>query len=46
VVVHIDQAPGERNQVGVEFMLANPTFWRVAFPPKDWTSRHPDAKSG
>jgi hypothetical protein len=46
VVVHIDRVPGEQSQVGVEFMLPNPTFWRVAFPPKDWTPRHPDAKSG
>jgi len=34
------------NSGGVEFMLPNETFWRVAFPPKDWTPRHPDAKSG
>jgi hypothetical protein len=45
VVVHIDKFPGEQIQLGVEFMLPNPTFWRVAFPPKDWTPRHPDAKS-
>lgn len=44
-VVHIDRFPGEQIQVGVEFMLPNPTFWHVAFPPKDWTPRHPDAKS-
>ena len=46
IVVHVDRVPGEQIQVGVEFMLPNPTFWRVAFPPKDWTPRHPDAKSG
>jgi hypothetical protein len=45
VVAHIDKFPGEQIQVGVEFMLPNPTFWHVAFPPKDWTPRHPDAKS-
>ncbi len=45
VVVHLELIPGEPTQVGVEFMLPNPTFWRVAFPPKDWTTRHPDAKS-
>jgi PilZ domain len=45
VVAHIGSFPGEPPQVGVEFMLPNPTFWRVAFPPKDWTPRHPDAKS-
>ena len=45
VVVHLERIPGEPTHVGVEFMLPNPTFWRVAFPPKDWTPRHPDAKS-
>lgn len=45
VVVHVDRFPGEQTQVGVEFTLPNPTFWRVSFPPKDWTPRHPDAKS-
>jgi len=46
IVAHVDRAPGEQTtKVGVEFMLPNQTFWRVAFPPKDWTPRHPDAKS-
>jgi hypothetical protein len=45
VVVHLERIPNEPTQVGVEFMLPNPTFWHVAFPPKDWTPRHPDAKS-
>jgi len=44
VVAHVDR---RRNspQVGVEFLLPNPLFWHVAFPPRDWTPRHPDAKS-
>lgn len=46
VVAHVDKIPGEQTRVGVEFMMPNQTFWRVAFPPKDWTPRHPDAKSG
>jgi hypothetical protein len=45
VVVHVKRVIGEQFQVGVEFLLPNPTFWRVAFPPKDWSPRHPDAKS-
>jgi len=45
VVAHIDKAPGEQTKVGVEFLLPNPMFWHVAFPPKDWTPRHPDAKA-
>jgi PilZ domain len=45
VVAHIDRHQRGHPQVGVEFMLPNPIFWHVAFPPKDWTPRHPDAKS-
>jgi len=45
VVAHIDRRRGEHPQVGVEFALPNPMFWHVAFPPKDWTPRHPDAKA-
>jgi PilZ domain len=44
VVAHIAKYQGAQPQVGVEFMLPNPIFWHVAFPPKDWTPRHPDAK--
>lgn len=43
-VIHIDKLAGEAPHVGVEFRLPNPTFWHVAFPPKDWTPRHPEAK--
>src|SRR5229473_3194340 len=45
VVAHIGKRPSDRTQVGLEFTLPNPMFWHVAFPPKDWTPRHPDAKS-
>jgi hypothetical protein len=45
VVAHIEKYQGSQPQVGVEFMLPNPIFWHVAFPPKDWTPRHPHAKS-
>jgi c-di-GMP-binding flagellar brake protein YcgR len=45
VVAHIGKHQSAEPQVGVEFMLPNPIFWHVAFPPKDWTPRHPDAKS-
>src|SRR5229473_812339 len=45
VVAHIDRHHREHPQVGVEFALPNPMFWHVAFPPKDWTPHHPDAKS-
>ncbi len=45
VVAHIDRHQSDHPQVGVEFILPNPMFWHVAFPPRDWTPRHPDAKS-
>jgi hypothetical protein len=45
VVAHIDRSQGQHPQAGVEFTLPNPMFWHVAFPPKDWTPRHPHAKS-
>ena len=45
VVAHIDRRQSDQPQVGVEFVLPNPMFWHVAFPPKDWSPRHPDAKS-
>jgi len=45
VVAHIDRRQSDHPQVGVEFALPNPMFWHVAFPPKDWSPRHPDAKS-
>jgi hypothetical protein len=44
VIAHIGRREGDHIQVGVEFMLPNPIFWHVAFPPRDWTPRHPDAK--
>jgi hypothetical protein len=31
-------------EVGIEFMKDAPSFWRVAFPPADWTLRSPEAK--
>jgi hypothetical protein len=43
-VVHINKTVGQQVQVGSEFLLPNPAFWRVAFPAKDWIPRHPDAK--
>lgn len=45
VVAHIARQKSDPPQVGVEFTLPNPMFWHVAFPPKDWTPRHPHAKS-
>lgn len=43
VSLGLDQ-PGKR-EVGIEFELSSPRFWRIAFPPSDWTPRSPDAKA-
>ena len=32
-------------EVGLEFSDARPSFWRVAFPPEDWSSKHPEART-
>ena len=34
-----------RAEVGVEFTSSHPTFWRVAFPPDDWSSKRPEART-
>jgi hypothetical protein len=31
-------------EIGLEFSSPHPTFWRVAFPPEDWTPKHPEAR--
>jgi len=43
-VVHIGNRLAEKTEVGIEFMQPAPKFWRIAFPPEDWTPRHPDAR--
>ncbi len=46
VVANLGMAhKGSRPQVGLEFTHPNPKFWRVAFPPVDWSPRHPDARA-
>jgi len=42
----MDINPGANGvpEVGVEFAKATPRFWRVSFPPADWSSRSPEAK--
>ena len=32
-------------EIGLEFIVPRPTFWRVAFPPEDWSPKHPDARA-
>ena len=34
-----------KSEVGLEFSVPRPTFWRVAFPPEDWSPKHPEART-
>src|ERR1700675_4696633 len=43
-VVNFDRQANGLQEVGIEFSGERQNFWRVNFPPVDWTSRSPDAK--
>ena len=43
-VVDINPSRNNLSEVGVEFREASAHFWRVAFPPSDWSVRSPEAK--
>ncbi|HEX8836870.1 MAG TPA: hypothetical protein VF748_08040 [Candidatus Acidoferrum sp.] len=34
-----------RAEIGVEFTAPSPNFWRVAFPPEDWSPKNSEARS-
>ena len=42
----VDVSPGTHGvaEIGVEFTQPSPQFWRVSFPPTDWSTRSPEAK--
>jgi hypothetical protein len=44
-VVHLGQFRDGKAEVGVEFSEPRPAFWRVAFPPEDWSARSPEART-
>jgi hypothetical protein len=44
-VVYLSPHQSEKREVGVDFMKPCPGFWRISFPPSDWTMRSPEAKS-
>jgi hypothetical protein len=43
-VVDLNAGSSDIPEVGLAFPQAAPSFWRVSFPPEDWTPRSPDAK--
>jgi hypothetical protein len=44
-VVYLSPHQSEKREVGLDFMKPCPGFWRISFPPPDWTMRSPEAKS-
>jgi hypothetical protein len=44
-VVFLGPVRGGKAEIGLEFTAPRPTFWRVAFPPEDWTARSPEARA-
>jgi hypothetical protein len=43
-VAYLSPHQSEKREVGVDFMKPCPGFWRISFPPPDWTTQSPDAK--
>jgi hypothetical protein len=43
-VIEINEGQAGVPAVGVEFESPCPRFWRVSFPPADWSPRSPEAK--
>ena len=43
-VVYLSPHQSEKREVGVDFMKPSPRFWRISFPPSDWTTRSAEAK--
>ena len=43
-VVFLGPVRSGKSEIGLEFSEPRPSFWRVAFPPEDWTAKHPDAR--
>lgn len=33
-----------RAEIGLEFAVPRPSFWRIAFPPEDWSPRNPESR--
>jgi hypothetical protein len=44
-VVFLGPVRSGKSEVGLEFSVPRPTFWRVAFPPEDWSPKHPEART-
>ena len=36
---------GNTAEIGLEFSARRPQFWRIAFPPEDWSPKNPEART-
>lgn len=44
-VAFLGPVRGGKAEIGLEFSAPRPAFWRIAFPPEDWTPRSPEART-
>jgi hypothetical protein len=44
-VAFLGPVRGGKAEIGLEFTSPRPTFWRVAFPPEDWSAKHPESRT-
>jgi PilZ domain len=44
-VVFLGPVRSGKAEIGLEFSAPRPAFWRVAFPPEDWSPKHPEART-
>src|SRR3982074_2210946 len=44
-VAFLGPVRSSRGEIGLEFTAPRPTFWRVAFPPEDWTPKNSEART-
>lgn len=44
-VVFLGPVRGNKAEIGLEFSVPRPQFWRVAFPPEDWSPKSPESRT-
>lgn len=44
-VVFLGPVRSGKAEIGLEFTARRPAFWRIAFPPEDWSPKNPEART-
>ena len=44
-VVFLGPVRGNKAEIGLEVSAPRPQFWRVAFPPEDWSPKSPESRT-